>query len=273
VTGRIASQLRLAALFALVCALAACGESPAEGYAKITALAAKGDWAGVYDRVDKRSQGRLEASLRRFASSPDEPPREVFARAARVEDHLAARFPTDYQVTATDAQDDEATLRLSVKRKDGEAGVETKHLVREDGIWKVTLEAVEPPAAAPAEDPAERRRAIECGRLLDVFNRGRDTIKSKQRGGDPIETLGAMAKTLDASAVEAAQLELGTPELAAFSSQYQGMAKDVAQAARDMASASRGHDQERADAAARAYEAAASREKPILDGVRRACGR
>ncbi len=267
-------RVAAAVVIALAALVLGCGEAPEAAYAKIAALAGRGDWGAVYDRIDKRSQGRLEATLAREPwARPGEPGRELFAHAARLNDAIGDAIPEGHQIAGVETRGDEATLRLRPPgRGDEGAGERVVHMLREDGAWKLVIEPPAPlPSQPPPGPPAPDPRAIECGRLLDVMGRGLDSLKRARQGGDPIATLGAMAKALDDTGIEAAKLELSTPELAAAARDYKDMAQAAAQSARHMASAAKAGDEARADAAGREFEAAAAREKPIVESVHRFC--
>lgn len=137
-----------------------------------------------------------------------------------------------------------------------------------------------PPQAAPessavADAAALRRiRDAECGALTQVINEAVDDLERSSEAGDDQDAkiaLLAMADRMDEIAADAAQLKLTIRELQKLSSEYQAMAKDIARAARELATAADANDMDRSSAAQIAVEDAISQEDPIIDRLNRFC--
>lgn len=88
---------------------------------------------------------------------------------------------------------------------------------------------------------------------------------------DATIALRELAELMDEMAASAARLKLTIRELQRFSSEYQAMARDLAEAARDFATAVDANDADRSSAAQMAIHNAISREDPIVDGINQFC--
>ncbi|WP_159397673.1 hypothetical protein [Sorangium cellulosum] len=80
-----------------------------------------------------------------------------------------------------------------------------------------------------------------------------------------------MADSIDEAASRAAQLELTRPELQRFAGEYQALAKEIARAARDLATAADTNDAEKLGAAQVAIERAMKREPALAGRIKRFC--
>jgi hypothetical protein len=114
----------------------------------------------------------------------------------------------------------------------------------------------------------------ECNALIEVINKGVQSLEKGQKAGaDPtgVADLKAMAESMDKVAADAAAVKLTIPELQKFSSDYQGMAKEVAKAARDMAGAAEAKEPDKINAAQTSMEKAVKQEDPLVDGINKFC--
>src|ERR1700710_1024456 len=93
-----------------------------------------------------------------------------------------------------------------------------------------------------------RQRNTECAAFIAVINDGvkrleqspTEAVAKAKPGGEDASVGGlkVMAETMEKVGADAAKLELTIPELKKFNADYQGMVKEVARAAREMAAAS-----------------------------------
>lgn len=114
----------------------------------------------------------------------------------------------------------------------------------------------------------------ECNALIEVINKGVQSLEKGQKAGaDPtgVADLKAMAEAMDKVAADAAAVKLTIPELQKFSNDYQGMAKEVAKAARDMAGAAEAKEPDKINAAQTSMEKAVKQEDPLVDGINKFC--
>ncbi|HSO00615.1 MAG TPA: hypothetical protein VLS89_20125, partial [Candidatus Nanopelagicales bacterium] len=114
----------------------------------------------------------------------------------------------------------------------------------------------------------------ECNALIEVINKGVQSLEKGQKAGsDPTVAadLKAMADAMEKVAGDASQVKLTIPELQKFSTEYQTMSKEVAKAARDMATAAEAKDPEKINAAQAAMEKAVKQEDPLVDGINKFC--
>ncbi|WP_437783964.1 hypothetical protein [Sorangium sp. So ce1097] len=119
-----------------------------------------------------------------------------------------------------------------------------------------------------------QNKVSECNALIEVINKGVQSIEKGTKAGTDqggSSELKAMADAMDKVAADAAQVKLTTQELQKFSSEYQAMAKDVAKAARDLATAADANDAEKSNAAQAAIEKAIKQEDPLVDNINKFC--
>ncbi|MGK3995391.1 hypothetical protein [Sorangium sp. So ce1024] len=119
-----------------------------------------------------------------------------------------------------------------------------------------------------------QNKVSECNALIEVINKGVQSIEKGTKAGTDqggSSELKAMADAMDKVAADAAQVKLTTPELQKFSSEYQAMAKDVAKAARDLATAADANDADKSNAAQAAIEKAIKQEDPLVDNINKFC--
>jgi hypothetical protein len=126
-------------------------------------------------------------------------------------------------------------------------------------------------ASAPG---CEKKRVTECNALITVINGGIQSLEKKEPpklDASGIGELKALADVLDKVATDASQVELTFTELKTFSTDYQGMAKEVAKTAREMASAAEAKDDKKMTVAQGAMEKAVKQEDPLVDGINKFC--
>ncbi|WP_437602218.1 hypothetical protein [Sorangium sp. So ce590] len=119
-----------------------------------------------------------------------------------------------------------------------------------------------------------QNKVSECNALIEVINKGVQSIeKGTKTGADQggSSELKTMAEAMDKVAADAAQVKLTTPELQKFSGEYQAMAKEVAKAARDLATAADANDAEKSNTAQAAIEKAIKQEDPLVDNINKFC--
>ncbi|WP_438029084.1 hypothetical protein [Sorangium sp. So ce233] len=119
-----------------------------------------------------------------------------------------------------------------------------------------------------------RTKVTECNALIQIINEGIENLEMGSKAGADqggSSELRAMAKVMDEVAADAAQVKLTTPELQKFSWEYQTMAKDVAKAARHLATAADANDAESSSTAQTAIEKAIGQEDPLVDKINQFC--
>lgn len=122
--------------------------SPGKSLRQVQGYAAEGRWDLVYDRIDRRSQGKLDMGLELlagFASAFDPTTRsqlsgvkgkELFVRICSRGDNVADRFaPAEIISWRFDSATE---AHVIVRNADGKRNMVP--MVLEDGIWKLTLE-------------------------------------------------------------------------------------------------------------------------------------
>jgi hypothetical protein len=120
-----------------------------------------------------------------------------------------------------------------------------------------------------------QKKITECNNLIQVINTGVQSLEKGGKGqgddGGANSDLKAVADAMDKVAVDASKVDLSVPELKKFSSDYQGMAKDVAKYAREMLAASDVKDVKRMSDAQTAMEKAVKQEDPLVDSINKFC--
>lgn len=118
-------------------------------------------------------------------------------------------------------------------------------------------------------------KVAECNRLVTVVNQGVASLDQGMKAtSDPtgVAELRSMADAMEKAAADAGKVELSIPELKDFSTRYQGMARDVAKSAREMAGAVDAKDAAKMTAAQDAMEKAVKSEDVLVDGINTFCG-
>jgi hypothetical protein len=119
-----------------------------------------------------------------------------------------------------------------------------------------------------------QKKISECNNLIQVINTG---VQSLEKGGKitgddgGVNDLKTMADSMEKVAGDAAKVELTIPDLKKFSGDYQAMAKDVAKAAREMATAAQAKDMKKMSEAQQAMEKAVKQEDPLVDSINKFC--
>jgi hypothetical protein len=119
-----------------------------------------------------------------------------------------------------------------------------------------------------------QKRVAECNALILVINTGVQGLeKTPKTENDPtgVSELKAMAERMDKVAVETASVPVTLPEVKAMSVAYQKMAKDIARAERELASAAESRDAAKRSAAEQSLDAAVKQEDPLVDSINKFC--
>lgn len=113
-------------------------------------------------------------------------------------------------------------------------------------------------------------KITQCNALIGVINKGVKNIDGNKGPADA-SGLKTVADTMDQIAAEAAQVKLSVAELQKFSTDYQGMAREVATAARAMAGALDAKDSGNVSNAQTAMEKAVKQEDALIEGINSFC--
>ncbi len=120
-----------------------------------------------------------------------------------------------------------------------------------------------------------QKKINECNQLIEVINKGVDSLNKASKGNanDPTGTADykTMADTMEAVAGDAAKVEVTVPELKKLSQDYQAMAKEVAKSAREMVAAADSQDFAKVNAAKAAVEKAVKEEDPLVESINKFC--
>lgn len=119
-----------------------------------------------------------------------------------------------------------------------------------------------------------QKKLTECNALVQVINTGVVSLeKAPKNEADPsgISDLRAMADAMDKVGAEAASVQLTTPELKKLRDEYHKMAKDIAKAERELASAAQERDTARRSTAEGTLDAAVKQEDPLVDQINKYC--
>lgn len=273
----------LRGLFAGIAAVAlvGCGETPSDGYARVLEMSKRGDWGGVYDRLDKKSQGRLDVALEIASDERGTSGRALFVSMAPSQQELRRRFDPDVKVLTAKEDGDRATLLVRPNTRAHHE--QTVSLIKEDGVWKMSIDALElgPLAPAPrasssaaaAEPEVRTTLETECGKLVYVLTMGDRSLQAAFPKENDASSLALYADAIDRVRVDAERVPLTVPELKSASAELQNLKRDEAKATRDMVRAIEARDVTRASAADEAMEKALKRERIVARGVYRFCGR
>jgi hypothetical protein len=121
-------------------------EGPVEAYERILKLSEAGHHEKAYDLIDKRSQGKLDVALKlALGFAPVDAKererigklngRELYAAVMRID---PKRRIGRSEVKSVTVNGDRATLE-TISTIDGKPHPETIHMVREDGVWKLSI--------------------------------------------------------------------------------------------------------------------------------------
>ena len=119
-----------------------------------------------------------------------------------------------------------------------------------------------------------QKKLTECNALVQVINAGVVNLeRAPKNETDPsgISDLRAMADSMDKVAGDAASVQLTMPELKKMRDEYQRMAKDIAKAERELASAAQERDTARRGTAEGTLDAAVKQEDPLVDQINKYC--
>ena len=127
---------------------------------------------------------------------------------------------------------------------------------------------------AAAASGCGQKKITECNAVVQVINSGVVALeKAPKTESDPtgVTDLRAMADAMDKVAADAASVQLTLPKLARLRDDYHKMAKDIAKAERELASAAQDKDAARRTAADGALDAAVKQEDPLVDQINKYC--
>jgi hypothetical protein len=119
-----------------------------------------------------------------------------------------------------------------------------------------------------------QKKITECNGLVTVINAGVVSLeKAPKNEADPsgVSDLKAMADAMDKVAADAAAVQLTLPKLARLRDDYHKMAKDIAKAERELASAAQDRDAARRKDAEATLDAAVKQEDPLVDQINQLC--
>lgn len=117
----------------------------------------------------------------------------------------------------------------------------------------------------------------ECTAFVGVINTGVEKVQKlitaspDASGGSAVEELRTLADEMDTVAQQAEAASLTLPELKKYSGDYQAMAREVAAAARDLATAVDNVDSEKMKSAQDRIVAAVAKEDPLVEEINRFC--
>jgi hypothetical protein len=128
-------------------------DSPQNAYRNIVAKAEAGEWEAVWNRIDKKSQAKMEMGLQMMAGmaaafNKNEDLRsltgkQLFLRIVSNNENLKSQY-VNRKVDSVEVDGDQATLKVWVSKEGSkERSKETVHMIHEDGIWKLTMESPE----------------------------------------------------------------------------------------------------------------------------------
>jgi lipopolysaccharide export system protein LptC len=119
-----------------------------------------------------------------------------------------------------------------------------------------------------------QKKITECNAVVQVINAGVVSLeKAPKNEADPsgVSDLKAMADAMDKVAADAAAVQLTLPKLTRLRDDYHKMAKDIAKAERDLASAAQDRDAARRKDAEATLDAAVKQEDPLVDQINQFC--
>jgi hypothetical protein len=119
-----------------------------------------------------------------------------------------------------------------------------------------------------------QKKLAECNALVQVINGGVVSLeKAPKNDSDPsgIADLRAMAEAMDKIAAETANVQLTLPELKKMRDDYQKMAKEIARAERELASAAEERNAGRRSTAEGTLDGAVKLEDPLVDQINKYC--
>ena len=115
-------------------------------------------------------------------------------------------------------------------------------------------------------------KSTECAAFVAVVNDGLTKVqKAISTSPDESQPLHLLADEMDAIAERAAATKLSLPKLQKLSSDYQALAKEVAKAAREFATAVENIDREKMKVAQGHISAAVDKEDPLIQEINHFC--
>ncbi len=121
----------------------------------------------------------------------------------------------------------------------------------------------------------EQKKIKECNALVGVINTGvqkiRNVTRSAPDGGAAVAELRALATEMDGVAAATEEVVLTLPELKKFSTDYQGLATELAGAARELATAVDNVDMETMAKAQSQMDGVVKREDPLIQSINEFC--
>ncbi|MCS7305406.1 MAG: hypothetical protein NZ602_09915 [Thermoguttaceae bacterium] len=132
-----------------------CGESPQAAYQTIIQYGRQGQYEKIWDRIDKKSQGKLEVALKGLAAvaalgaalggkkqEAEElgrlSPKELFVRLCEKSPQILEHFDAS-EIKSVQKEGDRARLTVVVSVK-GQPQERQITMIREDGIWKLSID-------------------------------------------------------------------------------------------------------------------------------------
>jgi hypothetical protein len=119
-----------------------------------------------------------------------------------------------------------------------------------------------------------QKKIAECNAVVQVINAGVVSLeKAPKNEADPtgVADLRAMADSMDKIAADAQSIQLTLPELKKLRDDYQKMAKEIAKAERELASAAQDRDTARRATAESTLDSAVKQEDPLVDQINKFC--
>jgi hypothetical protein len=119
-----------------------------------------------------------------------------------------------------------------------------------------------------------QKKITECNAVVQVINAGVVSLeKAPKNEADPtgVSDLRAMADAMDKIAADAQNIPLTLPELKKLRDDYHKMAKDIAKAERELASAAQDRDATRRATAESTLDLAVKQEDPLVDQINKYC--
>lgn len=179
-------------LVGIVAVIATMRESPTSAYDEITTHAKARRWNDVWDRIDKKSQGRLEVTLEMLAGfasafnseAGDEITalrgKEIFLRMVESREDLSSRFIA-HNVESAAVDGNRAQLKIS--RRDGDTVTyDTANMIWEDGKWKLSFEEWQPSESslASSESRTMQESNLELHQETATTDTGSATVPDTQ---------------------------------------------------------------------------------------------
>lgn len=147
-------------------------ESPEDAYREIVARADAGDWEYVWDRIDQKSQVRMEIALEMLANMAaafgggDEElqelsGKELFLRMAKNNQDIRQQY-TNRTVESSIVEGERATLTVWQEDQDGNKTKGTVKMIHEDGVWKISIDQEDVKSSdAESDQPFPSFRTVE----------------------------------------------------------------------------------------------------------------